>query len=52
MANGFNKHFNPKTVVEGGRGNEFYKERVKFWFFVTFNIILSRIFPENFIKKL
>ena len=24
------------------------KERVKLWFFVTFNIILKHIFPENF----
>ena len=26
------------------------KERVKAWFFVTFNIIISHIFPENFIE--
>ena len=26
------------------------KERVKPWFFVTFNIIISNIFPENFIE--
>ena len=26
------------------------KERVKSWFFVTFNIIISYIFPENFIE--
>ena len=26
------------------------KERVKPWFFVTFNIILKHIFPENFIE--
>ena len=26
------------------------KERVKLWFFVTFNIILKNIFPENFIE--
>ena len=26
------------------------KERVKRWFFVTFNIIIRHIFPENFIK--
>ena len=26
------------------------KERVKLWFFVTFNIIISHIFPENFIE--
>ena len=27
------------------------KERVKPWFFVAFNIIISHIFPENFIVK-
>ena len=26
-----------------------FKEKVKPWFFVTFNIILRHIFPENFI---
>ena len=26
------------------------KERSKPWFFVTFSIIISHIFPENFIK--
>ena len=26
------------------------QERVKPWFFVTFSIILSYIFPENFIE--
>ena len=26
------------------------KERMKPWFFVTFNIILRHIFPENFIE--
>ena len=26
------------------------KERVKLWFFVTFDIIISHIFPENFIE--
>ena len=26
------------------------EERVKPWFFVTFNIILRHIFPENFIE--
>ena len=26
------------------------KERVKSWFFVTFNIIQSHIFPENFVE--
>ena len=26
------------------------KEKVKLWFFVTFNIVLRHIFPENFIE--
>ena len=26
------------------------KKKVKLWFFVTFNIIISHIFPENFIE--
>ena len=30
--------------------NVFSKERVKSWFFVTFNIISKHIFPENFIE--
>ena len=30
--------------------NVFSKERLKLWFFVAFNIIISRIFPENFIE--
>ena len=28
----------------------FSRERVKPWFFVTFNIIIRHIFPENFIE--
>ena len=28
------------------------KERLKSWFSVTFNIIISHIFPENFIEFL
>ena len=28
------------------------RETVKPWFFVTFNIIISHIFPENFIEIL
>ena len=50
--------FNSKTA--GGRGsiwlhcgfskNVSSKERMKPWFFVTFNTIISHIFPENFIK--
>ena len=30
--------------------NVFSRERVNLWFFVTFNIIISYIFPENFVK--
>ena len=30
--------------------NAFSKEKVKPWFFVNFNIIISHIFPENFIE--
>ena len=53
-------HFNPKTA--GGYGGQFdplpcgfsknvsSKERVKPCLFVTFNIITSHIFPENFIQ--
>ena len=54
---------NPKTAAgEGGGGGGLFdspchfsknvssKERVKPWFFVTFNITLRHIFPENFIK--
>ena len=53
--------FNPKTTKEGwGGGGQFdfpcgfFKnlssdERVKPCFFVTFNIIISHIFPENLI---
>ena len=54
--------FNPGT--DGGRAGGFNltfplrsfsknvssKEKVKPWFFVTFNIILRHIFPENFIE--
>ena len=28
----------------------FCRERLKLWFFVTFNIIISHFFPENFIE--
>ena len=28
----------------------FYKETLKPWFFVTFNIIVRNTFPENFIE--
>ena len=53
---------NPKTAGrEGEWGGQFEppcgfsnnvssKERVKRWFFGTFNIIISHIFPENFIE--
>ena len=32
----------------GFSNNVYSKERVKPWYFVTFNIITSQIFPENF----
>ena len=52
---------NPKTAEGGGGRGQFdhpfsfskvlsSKERVKPWFFVTFNVIISHIFPENFIE--
>ena len=31
--------------------NALFRRRVKAYFFVTFNIILSHIFPENFFKS-
>ena len=53
---------NPKTAGRG-EGGQFdppphcgfskivsSKERLKPWFFATFNIILKHIFPENFIE--
>ena len=49
-------NLNPKTAAAGvrvGRGvskGVSYKEREKPWFFVTFNIILRLIFPQNFIR--
>ena len=50
--------FNPKPAGEsqfdrspcGFLKNVSSKERLKPWFFVTFNIIISHIFPENFIE--
>ena len=49
--------FDPKTDEEGGKltpcgfpKSVSSKEREKPWFFVTFNIILRHIFPENFIE--
>ena len=53
--------FNPKAA--GGEGGSLWppnpcgfsknvssKDGVKPWFFVTFNIFISHIFPENFIE--
>ena len=40
----------PPPPVCGFLKNEFSKERVKPWFFVTFNIIIRDIFPDNFIE--
>ena len=37
-------------LVFGFLENVYSKERVKPWFFVTFNIISKHIFPENFIE--
>ena len=54
-----NNNLNPKTPGVGGNQfdppcgfskNVSSKERAKSWFFVTFNIILKHIFPENFIE--
>ena len=58
----FNK-FDPKTAVNDPKAGPIWpspscgfwksvssKERVKPWFFVTFNIIIRQIFPENFIE--
>ena len=53
--------FNPKTGLVnlnlppsppswGFSKNVSSKERVKPWFFVTFNIIIKHIFPEHFIE--
>ena len=50
--------FNPKTAGVGGRfypasgfsTNLCSKERVKPWFFVTFDFILRHIFSENLIE--
>ena len=43
-------NFAPLPSPCGFLGNVFSKERVKPCFFVTFNIILRHIFPENFIE--
>ena len=46
--------FNPKnaglTTPCGFSKNVFSRKRVKGCFFVTFNNVISQIFPENFIK--
>ena len=43
----FNPQFDPSCVFSK---NVSSRERVKPWFFLTFNIIISHIFPENFIE--
>ena len=50
--------FNPKTAggsqfdppLCGFSKNVSSKERVKPWFFATFDIIIRHVFPENFIE--
>ena len=42
---GWEGQFDPPC---GFSKNVFSKDGVKSWFFVTFNIIISHIFPENF----
>ena len=42
-------HFDPPC---GFSKNVSSKERVKPWFFMTFNIIIRHTFPENFIEIL
>ena len=52
------RQFNPKTDGGGGQfepqcsfaKNVCSKERVKPWFFMTFNIIIRHVFPKNFIE--
>ena len=47
----FSDHFNPKKTRERGVvKNVFFREMVKPFFFVTFNVITSHIFSENFIE--
>ena len=49
----FSDHFNPKKTGEkwgGGVKNVFFREMVKPFFFVTFNVIMSHIFSESFIE--
>ena len=65
LKNECSERFNPKTAGERGRGKGgevklippiafrkmyFLKRRLNPVFFVTFNVILRHIFPENFIK--
>ena len=46
-----NSSVNPKPARQiNFSKNISSKERVKPWFFVTFNIILRHIFPENSIE--
>ena len=40
----------PSPPLCGFSKNVSSKERVKLWVFVTFNIIIRHIFPENFIE--
>ena len=40
----------PPPPLPGFLKNVCSKEKVNPWFFVTFNIIISHIFPENFIE--
>ena len=44
---GVGSQFDPPS---GFSKSVFSKEREKPWFFVTFDIILRHIFPENFIE--
>ena len=39
-----------KLQTSGLQQNVSYKDRMKPYFFVTFNIIISHIFSENFIE--
>ena len=40
----------PPTPLCGFFKKVFSRERMKTWFFVTVNIIVIHIFPENFIE--
>ena len=50
VAGGVEDRFDPITPPFWFSKNESSKYRVKPWFFVTFNIIISHIFLENFIE--